>query len=108
MGMPTFDGRAEPDQVEHWIEQLEQKFDILIVWEEAKLKVVVAFLIVDALNGGCLEWWKGFAPIYQQRGELVTWNKFKEIILEQYFLATFRLDGQSVFRASSSSLYNNV
>lgn len=31
MGMPTFDGRARLYQVEHWIEQLEQKFDILMV-----------------------------------------------------------------------------
>lgn len=58
--MPTFDGRAGLDQVEHWIEQLEQNFDILMVLEKAKSKVVVAFFIVDAL-----EWWKGVAPIYR-------------------------------------------
>lgn len=53
MKILTFDGKTRHGHAEHWIEQLEQNFDILRVLEDSKSNVVVVFLVV-----GVLKWWK--------------------------------------------------
>lgn len=91
MGMSTLEGKIGPNHPKHQIEQLEQNFDILRVLEDFRLKVVVAFLVADAL-----EWWRGVAPIYHQprSGEPLTWEQLKGIFLEKYFPDTFLQRGR--------------
>jgi hypothetical protein len=90
--MPTFDGGADPEKAEKWLEEIERNFEILEVPDEAKSKVILPFLV-----GNAQKWWKGAQPAYSSEGRPVTWDIFKKAFLNHYFPTTLRLERQNQF-----------
>ena len=67
MHLPTFTPTAEPLDAEHWLCILEQKFQLLTVTEEQKVRFVAQQLL-----GSTSAWWDMFNAI-QLVDHRVTW-----------------------------------
>jgi hypothetical protein len=76
---PTFTPTAEPLDVEHWLRVLEQKFLLLIVTDEQKVRFVTQQLL-----GSASAWWDTFDAM-QQVDHQVTWQEFTTTFRE-YFI----------------------
>jgi hypothetical protein len=67
---PTFTPTAEPLDAEHWLRVLEQKFLLLMVTDEQKVRFAAQQLL-----GSASVWWDTFNAM-QQVDHQVTWQEF--------------------------------
>ncbi|KAL3521201.1 hypothetical protein ACH5RR_019350 [Cinchona calisaya] len=85
-------GGPDLDVALNWIAQIETKFKVLRFSENVKVQVVISFLVGDAKN-----WWKSMKPIINVAENDTTWEEFKEMFLDQYFLRALRKKRQNDF-----------
>ncbi|XP_066324113.1 uncharacterized protein [Miscanthus floridulus] len=78
---PTFTPTAEPLDAEHWLCVLEQKFLLLIVTEEQKVRFAAQQLL-----GSASAWWDTFNAM-QLVDHYVTWQEFTMAFREYYIPA---------------------
>jgi hypothetical protein len=70
---PTFTPTAEPLDAEHWLRVLEQKFLLLTVTDEQKVRFAAQQLL-----GSTSAWWDTFNAM-QQVDHQVTWQEFTTV-----------------------------
>ena len=78
---PTFTPIAEPLDAEHWLRILEQKFLLLNVTDEQKVRFAAQQLL-----GSASAWWDTFNAM-QQPDHRVTWQEFTTAFREFYIPA---------------------
>ena len=83
MHPPTFTPLAEPLDAEHWLRILEQKFLLLTVTDEQKVRFAAQQLL-----GSTSAWWDTFNAM-QQPDHRVTWQEFIASFKEFYIPAGF-------------------
>ena len=75
---PTFMSTAEPLDAEHWLLILEQKFLLLTITEEQKVRFAAQQLL-----GSASAWWDTFNAM-QPMDHRVTWQEFTTTFREYY------------------------
>jgi hypothetical protein len=70
MNPPTFEPTTEPLDAEHWLRVLEQKFLLLTVTDEEKVR-----FIAQQLLGSATAWWDT-SNAMQPVDHCVTWQEF--------------------------------
>jgi hypothetical protein len=75
---PMFTSTAEPLDVEHWLRILEQKFQLLMVTDEQKVRFAAQQLL-----GSACAWWDTFNDM-QPVDHHVTWQEFTTTFREYY------------------------
>ena len=81
MHSPMFTTTAEPLDAEHWLHILEQKFLLLSVTNEQKVRFAAQQLL-----GSTSAWWDTFNAM-QQADHRVTWQEFTVAFREYYIPA---------------------
>ena len=79
--MPTFTPTDEPLDAEHWLRILDQKFLLLNVADEQKVRSAVQQLL-----GSTSAWWDTFHAM-QQPDHPATWQEFTTAFREFYIPA---------------------
>ncbi|XP_075499910.1 uncharacterized protein LOC142538481 [Primulina tabacum] len=88
---PTFSGAADPEVSQSWLKGVETQHRILEVPEALKVDVTVPFLEDKAGK-----WWEAISPAMTAAGPM-TWQRFREAFLKQYYPAEVRLQKLSEF-----------
>ena len=83
MHPPTFTPSAEPLDAEHWLRILEQKFLLLTMTDEQKVRFTMQQLL-----GSMSAWWDTFNAM-QQLDHRVTWQEFIIAFREFYIPAGY-------------------
>ncbi|KAK6163678.1 hypothetical protein DH2020_000542 [Rehmannia glutinosa] len=78
---PRFKGKEGPIAAEEWLLKLERIFDHMECTEEQKVRCAIFQLADDAGH-----WWASHArTMTEEQKQTLTWNEFKEIIMDRYF-----------------------
>ncbi|XP_073304174.1 uncharacterized protein [Primulina huaijiensis] len=88
---PTFSGAADPEVSQSWLKSVETQHRLLEVPEALKVDVTVPFLEDKAGK-----WWEAISPAMTAAGPM-TWQRFREAFLKQYYPAEVRLQKLSEF-----------
>ncbi|XP_073281756.1 uncharacterized protein [Primulina huaijiensis] len=88
---PTFSGAADPEVSQSWLKSVETQHRLLEVPEALKVHVTVPFLEDKAGK-----WWEAISPAMTAVGPM-TWQRFREAFLKQYYPADVRLQKLSEF-----------
>ncbi|KAL3537681.1 hypothetical protein ACH5RR_001047 [Cinchona calisaya] len=80
MGISTFDGRSNLDEVKKWREHMQETLVILGVPEELKNSAVKSYLMGDAII-----WWNTILPILACA--LITWETFNRAFWHHFYLS---------------------
>ncbi|XP_073313633.1 uncharacterized protein [Primulina huaijiensis] len=88
---PTFSGAANPEVSQSWLKSVETQLRLLEVPTALKVDVTVPFLEDKAGK-----WWKAISPAMTAAGPM-TWQRFREAFLKQYYPAEVRLQKLSEF-----------
>ncbi|XP_073014545.1 uncharacterized protein [Primulina eburnea] len=99
---PTFSGAADPEVSQSWLKGVETQHRLLEVPEALKLDVTVPFLEDKAGN-----WWEAISPAMTAAGPM-TWQRFREAFLKQYYPAEVRLQKLSEFENLTQTLDMSV
>ncbi|XP_075499108.1 uncharacterized protein LOC142537482 [Primulina tabacum] len=94
---PTFSGGADPEIRQSWLKSVETQLRLLEVPEALKLEVMVLFLEDKAGK-----WWEAISPAMTAVGP-ITWQRFREAFLKQYYPAEVRLQKLSEFENFSQA-----
>ena len=81
MHPPTFTPTTEPLDAEHWLRILEQKFLLLTVTDEQRVRFTAQQLL-----GSASAWWDTFNAM-EQVDHWVTWQEFAAAFREYYIPA---------------------
>ncbi|XP_073049574.1 uncharacterized protein [Primulina eburnea] len=84
---PTFSGAADPEVSQSWLKSVETQHRLLEVPEALKVDVTVPFLEDKAGK-----WWEAISPAMTAAGPM-TWQRFREAFLKQYYPAEFNALG---------------
>ncbi|XP_073307193.1 uncharacterized protein [Primulina huaijiensis] len=87
----TFSGAADPEVSQSWLKSVETQLRLLEVPEALKVDVTVPFLEDKAGK-----WWEAISPAMTAAGP-ITWQRFREAFLKQYYPAEVRLQKLSEF-----------
>ncbi|XP_075478816.1 uncharacterized protein LOC142519670 [Primulina tabacum] len=88
---PTFQGDADPELGQNWLKSVETQMRLLEIPDALKVDVIVPFL-----EGKASKWWEAVSPAMLTAGP-ITWQRFRDAILKQYFPAEVRLQKLSEF-----------
>ncbi|XP_075483853.1 uncharacterized protein LOC142524010 [Primulina tabacum] len=88
---PTFSGAADPEVSQSWLKSVETQLRLLEVPEALKVDVTVPFLEDKAGK-----WWEAISPA-MTAARPMTWQRFREAFLKQYYPAKVRLQKVSEF-----------
>ncbi|XP_073035352.1 uncharacterized protein [Primulina eburnea] len=94
---PTFSGAADPEVSQSWLKSVETQLRLLEVPDALKVDVIVSFL-----EDRAGKWWEAISPAVTAAGP-ITWQRFKEAFLKQYYPAEFRLQKLSEFENFSQA-----
>ncbi|XP_073061960.1 uncharacterized protein [Primulina eburnea] len=94
---PTFSGDADPKICQSWLKSVETQLRLLEVPNALKVDVVVPFL--EDKTG---KWWEAISPAMTDAGP-ITWQRFREAFLKQYYPAEVRLQKLSEFENFSQA-----
>ncbi|XP_075486208.1 uncharacterized protein LOC142525802 [Primulina tabacum] len=94
---PTFSGDADPEISQSWLKSVETQLRLLEVPDALKVDVIVPFL-----EDRAGKWWEAISPTVTAAGP-ITWQRFKEAFLKQYYPAEFRLQKLSEFENFSQA-----
>ena len=75
---PEFQGSTDPTEAQKWLKEIEKAFVLIQVSEEQKTNFASYML-----KGEANYWWEATKALEEE--ELVTWDRFKQLFLEQYF-----------------------
>ncbi|XP_073022688.1 uncharacterized protein [Primulina eburnea] len=88
---PTFRGDADPEVGQSWLKSVETQLRLLEVPEALKVDVIVPFL-----EDRTAKWCEAVSPAMTATGP-ITWQRFREAFLKQYYPAEARLQKLSEF-----------
>ncbi|XP_075515829.1 uncharacterized protein LOC142550636 [Primulina tabacum] len=88
---PTFQGDADPELGQNWLKSVETQMRLLEIPDALKVDVIVPFL-----EGKASKWWEAVSPAMLTVGP-ITWQRFQDAFLKQYFPAEVRLQKLSEF-----------
>ncbi|XP_075481254.1 uncharacterized protein LOC142521966 [Primulina tabacum] len=88
---PTFQGDADPELGQNWLKSVETQMRLLEIPDALKVDVIVPFL-----EGKASKWWEAVSPAMLTTGP-ITWHRFRDAFLKQYFPAEVRLQKLSEF-----------
>ncbi|XP_073017937.1 uncharacterized protein [Primulina eburnea] len=88
---PTFDGNPDPEVGQGWLKNIKTQLQLLEVPNELKVTVVTPFLEEKAAI-----WWETISANMTEVGP-ITWKRFREAFLKQYYPAELRLKLLSEF-----------
>ncbi|XP_073033755.1 uncharacterized protein [Primulina eburnea] len=88
---PTFSGAADPEVSQSWLKSVETQLRLLEVPDALKVDVIVPFL-----EDRAGKWWEAISPAMTGAGPM-TWQRFREAFLKQYYPAEVRLQKLSEF-----------
>ncbi|XP_075492389.1 uncharacterized protein LOC142530440 [Primulina tabacum] len=88
---PTFQGDADPELGQNWLKNVETQMQLLEIPDALKVDVIVHFLEDKASK-----WWEAVSPAMLTAGP-ITWQRFRDAFLKQYFPAKVRLQKLSEF-----------
>ncbi|XP_075479269.1 uncharacterized protein LOC142520154 [Primulina tabacum] len=94
---PTLSGAAGPEVSQSWLKSVETRLRLLEVLEALKADVIVPFLEDKAGK-----WWEVISPAMTAEGP-ITWQRFREAFLKQYYPAEVRLQKMSEFENFSQA-----
>ncbi|XP_075478906.1 uncharacterized protein LOC142519762 [Primulina tabacum] len=86
-----FDGNPDPEVGQGWLKNIETQLQLLEVPNELKVTVVTPFLEEKAAK-----WWETISANMTEVGP-ITWQRFREAFLKQYYPAELRLKLLSEF-----------
>jgi hypothetical protein len=90
---PTFNGREGPLAAEEWLRALERIFKHIACSDTQKVSCAVFQLAEDADH-----WWESYQRTRTEAQQLeLTWEGFKELILQRYFPQSFRDQKETEF-----------
>ncbi|XP_057770781.1 uncharacterized protein LOC130990577 [Salvia miltiorrhiza] len=90
---PRFDGRSGPLAMEEWIRELERIFEHIECTDAHNVSCALFQLCEDASH-----WWESFKQsMTEQARQGLTWNRFKEIVTNQYFPRPYRNQKEAEF-----------
>ncbi|XP_073033851.1 uncharacterized protein [Primulina eburnea] len=89
--------RCRPEVSQSWLKSVETQLRLLEVPDALKVDVVVPFL--DDRAG---KWWEAISPAMTAAGP-ITWQRFREAFLKQYYPAEVRLQKLSEFENFSQT-----
>ncbi|XP_073056904.1 uncharacterized protein [Primulina eburnea] len=89
--VPTFDGNPDPEVGQGWLKNIETQLQLLEVPNELKVTVVTPFLEEKAAK-----WWETISANMTEVGP-ITWQRFREAFLKQYYPPELRLKLLSEF-----------
>ncbi|XP_073030793.1 uncharacterized protein [Primulina eburnea] len=89
--VPTFDSNPDPEVGQGWLKNIETQLQLLEVPNELKVTVVTPFLEEKAAK-----WWETISANMTEVGA-ITWKRFREAFLKQYYPAELRLKLLSEF-----------
>ena len=87
-----FEGGPDPLVVEIWIRKIETMFDALQYPEDVKIR-----LVISMLKGNAEFWWTTIKIAHKNTDNQLTWEEFKKIFYDQYFLESMRLVKENEF-----------
>ncbi|XP_073045670.1 uncharacterized protein [Primulina eburnea] len=88
---PTFSGAVVPEVSQSWLKSVETQLRLLEVPVALKVDVIVPFL-----EDRAGKWWEAISPA-MTIAVPITWQRFKEAFLKQYYPAEVRLQKLSEF-----------
>ncbi|XP_073042002.1 uncharacterized protein [Primulina eburnea] len=88
---PTFQGDADPELGQNWLKSVETQMQLLEIPDALKVDMIVPFL-----EGKASKWWEAVSPAMLTVGP-ITWQRFRDAFLKQYFPAEVRLQKLSEF-----------
>ncbi|XP_075485291.1 uncharacterized protein LOC142525011 [Primulina tabacum] len=94
---PTFSGAADPKVSQSWLKGVETQLRLLEVPDALKVDVMVPFL-----EDRASKWWEAISPSMTAAGP-ITWQRFKEAFLKQFYPAEVRLQKLSEFENFSQA-----
>ncbi|XP_073063941.1 uncharacterized protein [Primulina eburnea] len=94
---PTFSGAVDPEVSQSWLKSVETQLRLLEVPDALKVDVLVPFL-----EDRAGKWWEAISPAMTAAGP-ITWQRFKEAFLKQYYPAEGRLQKLSEFENFSQA-----
>ncbi|XP_073024377.1 uncharacterized protein [Primulina eburnea] len=89
--VPTFDGNPDPEVGQGWLKNIETQLQLLEVPNELKVTVVTPFL-----EEKTAKWWETISANMTEVGP-ITWQRFREAFLKQYYPPELRLKLLSEF-----------
>ncbi|XP_073317209.1 uncharacterized protein [Primulina huaijiensis] len=89
--VPTFDGNPDPEFGQGWLKNIKTQLQLLEVPNKLKVTVVTPFL-----EEKTAKWWETISANMTEVGP-ITWQKFREAFLKQYYPAELRLKLLSEF-----------
>ncbi|XP_073051303.1 uncharacterized protein [Primulina eburnea] len=91
--VPNFDGSTDPEVGQNWMKEVENHLRLLEVPQRIRVEVITPFLVdKDA------KWWEGVSPAMLEAGP-ITWQRFREAFLRQYFPTAVRVQKLSEFES---------
>ncbi|XP_073051214.1 uncharacterized protein [Primulina eburnea] len=91
--VPNFDGSSDPEVGQNWMKEVENHQRLLEVPQAIKVDVITPFLVERAAK-----WWEGVSPAMRRTGP-ITWQRFREAFLKQYFPTAVRVQRLSEFES---------
>lgn len=83
---PTqFKGGYDPEEAEHWIQELEKIFEIMACSADRRVTYATFMLM-----GNAEYWWQGTRRLLEAEGREITWEVFRTRFLERYFPTSVR------------------
>ncbi|XP_075480667.1 uncharacterized protein LOC142521334 [Primulina tabacum] len=94
---PTYSGAVDPEVSQSWLKSVETQLRLLEIPEALKVDVILPFLEDKAGK-----WWEAISPAMTAIGP-ITWQRFREAFLKQYYPAEIRLQKLSEFENFSQA-----
>ncbi|XP_073300244.1 uncharacterized protein [Primulina huaijiensis] len=91
--VPNFDGSFDPEVGQNWMKEVENHLRLLEVPQEIKIDVITSFLVDKASK-----WWDGVS-LTMLGTRHITWQRFREAFLRQYFPTAVQVQKLSEFES---------
>ncbi|XP_057418684.1 uncharacterized protein LOC130712885 [Lotus japonicus] len=89
---PKFQGEAEPEKVDLWVQEMEKIFEALHTPDAEKVN-----LATFMLKGDVEYWWRSARQLMTANHEAITWESFRKAFMDKYFPETAREEMENRF-----------
>ncbi|XP_057440110.1 uncharacterized protein LOC130731976 [Lotus japonicus] len=78
--LPKFQGEAEPEKADLWVQEMEKIFEALHTPDAEKVN-----LATFMLKGDAEYWWRSARQLMTANHEAITWESFRKAFMDKYF-----------------------
>ncbi|XP_057426059.1 uncharacterized protein LOC130719448 [Lotus japonicus] len=89
---PKFQGEAEPEKADLWVQEMEKIFEALHTPDAEKVN-----LATFMLKGDAEYWWRSARQLMMANHEVITWESFRKAFMDKYFPETAREEMENRF-----------